>query len=86
MYFNETNTTALTIPGVNIPRLVLTHRRATQRCFAAATDINTSPSLLLTALSTLRTDAANFGGNATLIQTRQEFTTNLINNSSDGFG
>jgi flagellin-like hook-associated protein FlgL len=38
-------------------------------------------------LSTLRTDAASFGGNATLIQTRQDFTTNLINSlqtASDG--
>jgi flagellin-like hook-associated protein FlgL len=33
----------------------------------------------LTALSTLRTDAATFGGNSTLIQTRQDFTANLIN-------
>lgn len=33
---------------------------------------------LLTALSTLTTAAATFGGNATLIQTRQDFTSNMI--------
>jgi len=78
VFFNETNTTALTITGVNITSAGLSVVAATNS-FAGAVDIQTSQSLLLTALSTLRTDAANFGGNATLIQTRQDFTTNLIN-------
>ena len=47
--------------------------------FANTTDINTAASLLLTAISTLRTDSQQFGSNATLIQTRQDFTSNLIN-------
>jgi len=79
VFFNETNTTSLTIQGVNILHTGLSIAAATG-AFSDATHINTSGSLLLTALSTLRTDAANFGGNATLIQTRQDFTTNLINN------
>jgi flagellin-like hook-associated protein FlgL len=78
VYFNETNTTALTIKGVNILHAGLSIDAAAG-AFSDTTAINTSASLLLTALSTLRTDAANFGGNATLIQTRQDFTTNLIN-------
>lgn len=78
VYFNETNTTALTITGVNITSAGLSIAAATN-AFAGLSDIQTSQSLLLTALSTLRTDAANFGGNATLIQTRQDFTSNLIN-------
>lgn len=78
VYFNETNTTALTIQGVNITSSGLSISAATG-AFSDTANINTSASLLLTALSTLRTDAANFGGNATLIQTRQDFTTNLIN-------
>jgi len=78
VYFNETNTTALTISGVNVTSAGLSIAAATN-AFASSTDINTAGSLLLTALSTLRTDAANFGGNATLIQTRQDFTSNLIN-------
>lgn len=79
VYFNETNTTALTINGINITHSGLSIAAATG-AFSDTTSINTSSSLLLTALTTLRTDAANFGGNATLIQTRQDFTSNLIQN------
>jgi len=78
VFFNETNTTSLTITGVNITSGGLGVVAATNS-FADTGSIQTSQSLLLTALSTLNTDAANFGGNATLIQTRQDFTTNLIN-------
>lgn len=78
VYFDETNTTALTITGVNVTSAGLGISAATG-AFSTTSDINTSGSLLLTALSTLRTDASAFGGNATLIQTRQDFTTNLIN-------
>ena len=79
VYFNETNTTSLTISGVNIRFGGLSLTQASN-AFASSTDINAAGSLLLTALSTLNTDAANFGGNATLIGTRQDFTSNLINN------
>jgi len=78
VFFNETNTTSLTISGVNITSAGLSIATAASS-FASTANINTSASLLLTALSTLRTDAASFGGNATLIQTRQDFTSNLIN-------
>ncbi|HEU0117441.1 MAG TPA: flagellin [Alphaproteobacteria bacterium] len=78
VFFNETNTTQLTISGVNVTSAGLSIATAAG-AFATTANIQTSQSLLLTALSTLRTDAANFGGNATLIQTRQDFTTNLIN-------
>jgi flagellin len=78
VFFNETNTTSLTITGVNITSAGLSVANAAG-AFASTDNIGTSQSLLLTALSTLRTDAASFGGNATLIQTRQDFTTNLIN-------
>ena len=79
VFFNQTNTTSLTINGVNVTASGLNITSATGG-FATTSNINSSSSLLLTALSTLRTDAANFGGNATLIQTRQDFTSNLINN------
>jgi flagellin-like hook-associated protein FlgL len=78
VYFNEKNSTSLTITGVNITSAGLAVVAATNS-FADTGAIQTSQSLLLTALSTLNTDAASFGGNATLIQTRQDFTTNLIN-------
>ena len=86
VYFNETNTTALTVTGVNISHTGLNISAAVNN-FAGTSDINTAGSLLLTALSTLRTDAAAFGANATLIQTRQTFTSDLITNlqnASDG--
>jgi flagellin-like hook-associated protein FlgL len=79
VYFNETNSTALTVQGINITHTGLSISVA-GNAFATGTDINTAGSLLLTALSTLRSDAASFGGNATLIQTRQQFTSDLINN------
>lgn len=79
VYFNETNSTALTISGVNIKFAGLGLSQAAGG-FETDVNINTAGSLLLTALSTLRTDAATFGGNATLIQTRQDFTSNLIRN------
>jgi len=89
VYFNETNTTSLTITGVNVTSAGLLTASGTSASdsWATASDIQTSQSYLLTALSTLNTDAATFGGNATLIQTRQDFTANLItslqNASSD---
>jgi len=79
VFFNETNTTSLTITGVNVTSAGLNITSAANG-FSTTANINSASSLLLTALSTLRTDAANFGGNATLIQTRQDFTANLINN------
>ena len=78
VYFNETNTTSLTIAGVNVTAAGLSIA-AVASAFATDADVNTSKSLLQTALSTLRSDAATFGGNATLIQTRSDFTTSLIN-------
>jgi flagellin-like hook-associated protein FlgL len=80
VYFNATNTTSLTITGVNITAAgLLSTGKVAGSSWANITDIQTSQSYLLTALTTLVTDAANFGGNATLIQTRQDFTSNLIN-------
>ncbi len=80
VYFNATNTTSLTITGVNITSagLLTSSGAAASSGWANTTDIQASQSYLLTALSTLTTDAASFGGNATLIQTRQDFTSNLI--------
>ena len=80
VYFNATNSTDLTITGVNVTSagLLTSAGKAAAASWAAASNIQTSQSYLLTALSTLSTDASTFGGNATLIQTRQDFTSNLI--------
>src|ERR1700722_20383950 len=54
VFFNQTNTTSLTITGVNITSGGL-NIAAAANSFATTDNINTSTSLLLTALSTLRT-------------------------------
>jgi flagellin-like hook-associated protein FlgL len=55
--------------------------------WANTDDINQDQTALLSVLNKLTADASQFGGNATLIQTRQDFTTNMItsltNASSD---
>ncbi len=78
VYFNASNTTSLTISGVNITAAGLMATPTASSSWAGTTDIQAAQSFLLTALSTLTTTAANFGGNATLIETRQKFTANLI--------
>ncbi|MDE2030234.1 MAG: flagellin [Alphaproteobacteria bacterium] len=85
VYFNETNTTSLTITGVNVTSagLLTASGNSAAGSWATTSNIQTSQSYLLTALTTLRTDAATFGGNATLIQTRQDFTSNLITSLQD---
>jgi flagellin-like hook-associated protein FlgL len=80
VYFNANDGTALTITGVNITTagLLGTTGGAAGGSWATNADIDVNQSYLLTALGTLTTDASQFGGNATLIQTRQDFTSNLI--------
>jgi len=77
--FNANNTSQLTIPGVDITSSGLNIASAANG-FATTADINAANSQLLNAQSTLSTTAASFGGSATLIQTNQDFTSNLINN------
>ncbi|MDE1900402.1 MAG: flagellin [Alphaproteobacteria bacterium] len=79
VYFDASNATSLTITGVNITSAgLLGSNNTATSSWSTSASIQQSQSYLLTALSTLTTDASNFGGNATLIQTRQDFTSNLI--------
>ncbi len=83
--FNEDNTSTLTVAGVDLSASGLSVSAAANG-FSADSDINTAISALTTALTTLRTNASTFGTNSTLIQTRTDFTTNLVNalqNASD---
>jgi flagellin-like hook-associated protein FlgL len=77
--FNANNTSNLTISGVNVTSSGL-NITPVANGFATTADINAANSQLSNALSTLNTASANFGGNATLIQTNQDFTSNLIGN------
>jgi len=80
VFFNANNTTALTISGVNITSagLLTSSGNTAASSWASATNIQGSASYLLSALATLTSDASSFGGNSTLLQTRQNFTSNLI--------
>lgn len=77
VYFNATNTTSLTISAVNVTSTGLSIAAATGNWGTEAA-IKTSQSLLSTALSTLRTRASGFGNNNTILNTRLDFTNNLV--------
>ena len=78
VYFNEKNTSALTISGVNATSAGLGIVTA-GNAFVNAGDIQTAQSLLQTALATLRTNSSSFGTNTTVVSTRSDFTDSLIN-------
>jgi flagellin len=77
VYFNESNTTSLTISGVNATAAGLSISDATN-AFANIADIQMAQSLLTTALATLRTDSSSFGNNSSVVSTRQDFTDKMI--------
>jgi flagellin-like hook-associated protein FlgL len=52
--------------------------------FSNTTTIDANLDEIAAALTTLRTDASGYGNNLSVIQTRQDFTTNLINVLKDG--
>jgi flagellin len=83
--FNETNTTSLVISGVtfNSQGLGLAAGVSgvstdTQNKWQSDTEINASLGKLDAALRTLRGQAASFGANLTVIQTRQDFTRQTV--------
>jgi flagellin-like hook-associated protein FlgL len=78
VYFNETNTTSITVSGVNAYAAGLGVVVAANG-FNSVSDIQTAQSLLSTALTTLRTDSSSFGTSSTVIATRQNFTDTMIN-------
>ena len=77
--FNTSNTAGLTISGVNVTSSGLNIDPAAGG-FSSTANIDSANAQLQNALSTLRNDAASLGGNATLIQTQQDFSSNMINN------
>jgi flagellin len=85
--FNETSTSSLTISGVTDTSagLGLTALASTGGGgFQSDTTINNTITALSTALTTVRTQAETFGTNAATIQTRSDFTKNLINTLQTG--
>jgi hypothetical protein len=76
--FNETGTSSLTISGVKYDAAGLGISTVSGNGFQSDATIDTSITALDGALSKLRTQGSKFGSNLTTVQTRQEFTKNLI--------
>jgi flagellin-like hook-associated protein FlgL len=77
VYLNASNTASLTISSVDATSNGLGITPITND-FATNDDITAANGQLSNALSTLSTDAANLGSNSTVLQTNQDFASNLI--------
>ena len=84
--FNSAGTSSLTISGVNFNADGLGISAAAAGSFQSNTSIQSTLSELDTAISTLRTQASTFGSNLSVVETRQNFTNNLINVLETGAG
>ena len=82
--FNEKNTSSQTITGATLNAAGLGLQPIGGSQFQSNANIDTALTALGTALTTLRTQASKFGANVTVIQTRQDFTKNLINTLQTG--
>ncbi len=82
--FNETGTSSLTIQGVNLDSSGLGLNQITGTGFQDNNVITNTLNNITTALTTLRSQASTFGSNLSTVQTRQDFTTNLINTLQTG--
>ena len=76
--FNEDATSTLAITGVNFNASGL-GISSSQNNFQKDSDINLAISDLKGATDTLRAQASKFGSNLSVVETRQDFTKNLIN-------
>jgi flagellin len=77
--FNETNTSSLTISGVHFDSAGLGLSSVSGTGFQNNTNVNATVNSLNTALTSLRTQSAQFGSTLSTVQTRQDFTKNLVN-------
>jgi flagellin-like hook-associated protein FlgL len=82
--FNETGSSSQTISGVTFDTAGLGLSSITGTGFQSDANIDTAIADLDTALSSLRTQASKFGSNLTTVQTRQDFTKNMINTLQTG--
>ena len=82
--FNETGSSSQTISGVTYDSSGLGLSSIAGAGFQSDTEIDAAIAKLDTALSNLRTQASKFGSNLTTVQTRQDFTKNLISTLQTG--
>ena len=78
VFFNATNTSSLTIDSDDATSATLNIDAATGG-WSTVANVKTDQSLLQTALATLRTMSSTFGSNNTILTTRQDYTSNMIN-------
>ena len=76
--FNEDGTSSLSITGVDFSATGLGLTSITGTGFQSDVNINAAIAELSDATDTLRTQASKFGSNLSIVQTRQDFTKNLI--------
>jgi flagellin len=82
--FNESGSSSLTISGVTFDSAGLGLSAAATNDFQVNAKVDAQIANLDTALTTLRTQAAKFGSNLSTVQTRQDFTKNLVNTLQTG--
>lgn len=82
--FNENGSSSLTISGVTFQSNNLGLNKASGDHFQDNTKIDATISAIDSALTTLRTQASKFGSNLTTVQTRQDFTKNMVNTLQTG--
>jgi flagellin len=82
--FNGDGTSSLSITGVKFSSAGLGLSAVTGTGFQDDKNINDTLATINTALNTLRTQASKFGSNLTTVQTRQDFTKNLVTTLQTG--
>lgn len=82
--FNEDGSSTLQIAGVTYDADGLGVSELTNADFATDAALRDVIANVDTAISTLRTQASTFGSNLAVVQTRQDFTTNMINTLESG--
>jgi flagellin-like hook-associated protein FlgL len=82
--FNETGTSSQTISGVTFDSAGLGLSSVSGTGFQSDTTIDSEIAKLDAALSNLRTQASKFGSNLTTVQTRQDFTKNMVTTLQTG--
>ena len=82
--FNENGTSSLTISGVTFDSGGLGLSTVSGTGFQSNANVDTTITALDTALGKLRTQSATYGSTLTVVQTRQDFTKNLITTLQTG--
>jgi flagellin-like hook-associated protein FlgL len=82
--FNEDSTSSLTISGVTFDSAGLGLSSLSASEFQSNSSIDTVITGLDAALTSLRSQASKFGSNLSTVQTRQDFTKNMINTLTTG--